>query len=102
MIVCHCNVLTSQAILAAIDTLLEEDPYRLITPGLVYRHLGKRGKCGGCLPQTIGLILRRLEEFQTRNPDMRVENSLAGLMSMAPQGNGLHAVASQPMLQRDD
>lgn len=69
MIICHCNVLTEQVISQAIDALLETDPYRLITPGLVYKQLGKSGKCCGCFPQVIGLIVSKLELFQTRDPD---------------------------------
>ena len=35
MIVCHCNVLTKSVILEAIEELLDDDPYRLITPAIL-------------------------------------------------------------------
>lgn len=89
MIVCHCNVLTKDMIGAAIEGLIDEDPYQLITPGLVYRELGKRGKCCGCFPQVVGLIVQRLEEFQTSNPTYVLERSFAGAATASLRANGV-------------
>jgi len=50
MIVCHCNAITDRAIRAAVDWMRAADPDTLITPGKVYRALGKKADCGGCLP----------------------------------------------------
>ena len=106
MIVCHCNVLTKAVITDAIEALVAEDPYRLITPGLVYRQLGKRGKCCGCFPQVVGLIVKRLEEFQTGHPGLVVTKR--PLRPGAPGGlvpvgqDGLQAVALAPVHQRRD
>ncbi|EPX84667.1 Bacterioferritin-associated ferredoxin [Rubellimicrobium thermophilum DSM 16684] len=50
MIVCHCTGITDSEIHAAIDWMRAADPTTLITPGKVYRALGKRADCGGCLP----------------------------------------------------
>ena len=50
MIVCHCNSISDQEIRAAVDWMRASDPDTLITPGKVYRALGKRADCGGCLP----------------------------------------------------
>lgn len=97
MIVCHCNVLTQASITEAIDSLIDEDPYKLITPGVVYRQLGKRGKCCGCFPQVVDLIVRRLEEFQTSQPHLNISASLAG----AAAGT-MHIGAARPTLQRDE
>ena len=88
MIVCHCNVLTRATINEAITSLLERDPYQLITPGRVYGELGRRGKCGGCFPQVVGLIVERLEEFQTTHPDLLVERSLAGAATASLRAGG--------------
>ena len=60
MIVCHCNVLTVEDIQGAVDELLTEMPLRVITPGLVYRRLGTRGRCCGCFPLAIDIIKERL------------------------------------------
>ena len=50
MIVCHCQSITDHEIRAAVDWMRAADPQTLITPGKIYRALGKRADCGGCLP----------------------------------------------------
>lgn len=50
MIVCHCQSITDHEIRAAVDWMRAADPATLITPGKIYRALGKRADCGGCLP----------------------------------------------------
>lgn len=106
MIVCHCNVLTKQAITQAIEELVSADRFRLITPGLVYKQLGKRGKCCGCFPQVVGLIVARLEEFQTSNPGYVLERKdiIPGAKpGLAPvRSNAFQAIALAPVRQRDD
>ncbi len=49
MIVCSCSRITDRDIHVAIDWMRAADPYALITPGKVYRALGKRPDCGGCI-----------------------------------------------------
>ncbi|MFK7791956.1 MAG: bacterioferritin-associated ferredoxin [Devosiaceae bacterium] len=89
MIVCHCNVLTKEMINEAIESLIDDDPYRLITPGVVYRELGKRGKCCGCFPQVVSLIVARLEEFQTSNPAYVLERIIAGSATASLSAGGI-------------
>lgn len=50
MIVCHCNAITDHEIRSAVDWMRAADPDTIITPGKIYRALGKRADCGGCLP----------------------------------------------------
>jgi bacterioferritin-associated ferredoxin len=50
MIVCHCQSITDHEIRAAVDWMRAADPQTLITPGKIYRALGKRADCGGCMP----------------------------------------------------
>lgn len=50
MIICHCQTISDHDIRAAVDWMRASDPQTLITPGKVYRALGKRADCGGCLP----------------------------------------------------
>ena len=75
MIVCHCNAISDRDIHAAMDWMRAADPETIITPGKVYRALGKKPDCGGCLPlfmETMGrsdslevpLILRNLRRTQ--------------------------------------
>lgn len=58
MIVCHCQHITHRDIHAAIDWMRASDRFALITPGKIYRALGKRADCGGCMP----LFLATMQE----------------------------------------
>lgn len=49
MIICHCNQITDTEIRAAIGWMRAADPDTIITPGKIYRALGKRADCGGCM-----------------------------------------------------
>ena len=50
MIICHCHTITDHDIRAAVRWMRAADVDTVITPGKVYRALGKRAECGGCLP----------------------------------------------------
>jgi bacterioferritin-associated ferredoxin len=50
MMICHCNGISDREIHAAVDWMRASDATAIITPGKVYRALGKRPDCGGCLP----------------------------------------------------
>lgn len=49
MIVCSCCRVTDTDIRDAIAWMRAADPYTLITPGKIYRALGKSAECGGCI-----------------------------------------------------
>ena len=49
MIVCHCARIRCSDIRAAVAWMRAADPHGLVTPGKVYRALGKRPECGGCV-----------------------------------------------------
>jgi bacterioferritin-associated ferredoxin len=49
MIVCSCCRVTDTDIRDAIAWMRAADPYTLITPGKIYRALGKSVECGGCI-----------------------------------------------------
>ena len=53
MIVCHCMNISEDDIRRAVDWMRASDPDTLITPGKVYRALGKKADCGGCLPRFV-------------------------------------------------
>lgn len=61
MIVCHCNIITEEAIRAIVDELIDADPLRVVTPGLVYMTMGKRGRCCGCFPNAIAVITSQVD-----------------------------------------
>ena len=50
MIVCHCQNITDHDIHAAIDWMRASDVDVVITPGRIYRALGKAADCGSCMP----------------------------------------------------
>lgn len=50
MIICHCQGISDHQIRAAVDWMRAADPETIITPGKIYRALGKRADCGGCMP----------------------------------------------------
>lgn len=70
MIVCHCQRIDDSEIHAAIDWMRASDNMTVITPGKVYRALGKRPVCGGCLP----LFMSTLE----RNENAAVPDETVG------------------------
>lgn len=59
MIVCQCNAIDHVAIETAASLLAAADPWTLLTPGRVYRALGARPRCGGCLPLAASIIHAR-------------------------------------------
>ncbi|MGY9047080.1 MAG: (2Fe-2S)-binding protein [Rhodobacterales bacterium] len=50
MIVCHCKNISDHDILRAVEWMRAADDKTIITPGKVYRALGKSADCGGCMP----------------------------------------------------
>lgn len=64
MMVCHCNAITDKDIHAAMEWMRAADPETIITPGKVYRALGKKADCGDCL----SLFLDTME----RDPNLEV------------------------------
>lgn len=85
MIVCHCNLITDKMILHAIETLQAEDPWRQLTPGRVYRHLGRRPVCGGCLPSVVAMVVEKSDLLRS-GKDLNDEavQALRDLLHAAP------------------
>jgi bacterioferritin-associated ferredoxin len=67
VIVCHCKSISDHDIRTAVDWMRAADPQTLITPGKVYRALGKRADCGGCLPLFLD-TLRKTPAFRIPEP----------------------------------
>lgn len=61
MIVCSCNIISSNEIADTVRDLLGSDPWRLIVPVQVYRAMAKRGKCCACFPNVIAIIQETTE-----------------------------------------
>ena len=49
MIVCSCARISDREIHQAIEWMRDADAYTLITPGKIYRALGKTPECGACI-----------------------------------------------------
>ncbi|GFO81571.1 hypothetical protein [Methyloceanibacter sp.] len=62
MIICSCTMITSQDIHEAVSALRTKDPFVVLTPGLIYRTLGKRPVCGNCMPLVAKLMVGYDEE----------------------------------------
>lgn len=62
MIVCSCSMITARDVAEAVAALRTADPLVVLTPGLIYRHLGKRPSCGSCLPLITKLMVAYDEE----------------------------------------
>lgn len=63
MMVCSCNLITDKDIKEAIMSLLDEDCWQLIVPGKVYHAMQKRGRCCGCFPNVVDIIVKTTEEY---------------------------------------
>lgn len=72
MIVCHCNVITVAEIESVIAELLAADPWVMLTPNKVYHALGKRGKCCGCFPNVIDLMIAAVERMRIEGGERHV------------------------------
>jgi bacterioferritin-associated ferredoxin len=67
MIICHCQSITDHDIRAAITWMRASDPDTVITSGRIYRALGKRADCGGCMPLFLD-TMRRTAAFGVPDP----------------------------------
>ncbi|MEO0326972.1 MAG: (2Fe-2S)-binding protein [Pseudomonadota bacterium] len=63
MIICSCNIIREEEVRAVITDLLRDDPWQLIVPVQVYHEMGKRGKCCGCFPRLVDVIVGTTEAF---------------------------------------
>ncbi|MCZ4351923.1 (2Fe-2S)-binding protein [Roseovarius aestuarii] len=74
MIVCHCQNISNKDIDAAINWMRAADSAALITPGKIYRALGKSADCGGCMP----LFLATMRQNDNMEVPMNLRTLRAG------------------------
>jgi len=55
-------MISAQDIHDAVSALRTKDPFVVLTPGLIYKTLGKRPSCGSCLPLITKLMVGYDEE----------------------------------------
>jgi hypothetical protein len=63
MITCHCNYITDKEIEDVVLGFLREDPWQLVVPNKVYHEMSKRGRCCGCFPSVVDIIVMTTLEF---------------------------------------
>lgn len=78
MIVCHCTGVTDLEIRAAVGWMRASDADTIITPGKIYRALGKRADCGGCMRLFVA-TMRSSEGFAVNADPLPVPAELRGL-----------------------
>lgn len=87
MIVCHCNIITKSDIRDVVHDLLGQDAWQLITVGMVYHAMKKRGKCCGCFPNAIAIIVDCVEAWHRDNatPEAEIIEFVTRTRSMLSQ-----------------
>lgn len=63
MLVCHCNLITDKDIEEIVLALLQQDPWQLIVPAKVFREFENRGRCCGCVPNIVDIIIKVTENY---------------------------------------
>lgn len=78
MIVCSCNIVSKKDIENVVMDFLNADEWQLITPGKVYQAMSARGKCCGCFPGVIDIIVETTQRYhaQMQSPEPRVVDLL--------------------------
>lgn len=71
MIVCSCNVVSNHEINAAVEELVAADSDVVLTPGMVYRAIGVRPKCGTCMRHVADLIHAHRQSLEGQEPARR-------------------------------
>ena len=66
MRVCQCNLISTTDIEDIVVDILDEDPWQLVVPARIYRELGKRGQCCGCVPNIVDIIGKVTETYHLK------------------------------------
>ncbi len=66
MLICHCNVISDKEIEDVILGFLKDDPWQIIVPAKVYHTLMQRGRCSGCFPNVVDIIVRVTENYHSQ------------------------------------
>ncbi len=80
MIVCSCAVISSEDIHRTIAWMRAASPDTIITPGKVYRALGKTPDCGGC----IALFVATMRQNRRMAVPSDLPEELLGLRDLPP------------------
>ena len=102
MFVCSCNLIKEEEIRSVISDMLRQDAWQLIIPLQVYHEMGKRGRCCGCFPRLVELIVETTETFHRhlKSNEAEVVRLLDKLKSKHQQCETARKLARQKMLRR--
>ena len=95
MLVCSCNYITDKEIKAVINEMLDEDCWQLIVPAKVYHAMNKRGRCCGCFPNVVDLIVRTTEAYHANR-----ETETAEVVDFIERLKRFHAEQNAEIAQR--
>ena len=73
MIICQCNIISKSDVEDAVRGLLAEDAWIHLTPGTMMKALEKRGKCFGCFPSLINVMITVIEDIRERDEAVHPE-----------------------------
>ena len=68
MIICSCNVISHREIEAVVEELVASDANVVVTPGMVYRAMGHRPKCGTCFQNVVDRIYEYRDSLRPPEP----------------------------------
>ena len=99
MLICSCNIISEQEIRSVITDLLDRDPWQLIVPLQVYHEMGKRGRCCGCFPRLLDLIVEVSEAYHRdlESEDDKVVQFIGKLKNRHQQCETARKLARQKM-----
>jgi bacterioferritin-associated ferredoxin len=91
MIICSCAVISSDEIERTVAWMKAADPQVVITPGKVYRALGKHPVCGGCAKLFVAAVHKPATDGPTTD-DTRTSDVPPELrtLRMTMKGTGSH------------
>ncbi|MGB0506776.1 MAG: (2Fe-2S)-binding protein [Pikeienuella sp.] len=78
MIICSCARISSSDVQRAIHWMRASDPRAVVTPGKVYRALGKRPDCGGCMRLFVNNMRPQLQAASPIDPPIELQNLRTG------------------------
>lgn len=98
MIVCHCNVISSQDIDRSVSRLREGDPQALLTPGEIFRSCGKRPNCGGCMPVFAAKIAEIVADAPSETREKPVRTRISDATNRTGLSSGQNSAGLSSML----
>jgi bacterioferritin-associated ferredoxin len=95
MMVCSCNIITDRDIRDVIISMLDDDCWQLIVPGKVYHAMNKRGRCCGCFPNVVDIIVQTTADYHARR-----ETEATKVVDFLDRLKRFHAEQQAELLER--